>query len=71
LTQRLAAVALVVRFREEPRHEAHGPVAILADLHRNRWDLLQPAPRESWRLVPAIHVFRAVLRVAAESRARL
>jgi hypothetical protein len=32
-----------VTFREEPRHEAYGIVAVFEDLYGNRWDLLQPA----------------------------
>ncbi len=27
---------------EEPRHEAHGRVIILADLYGNRWDVIEP-----------------------------
>ena len=32
-----------VVFREEPREEAYGIVAVFQDLYGNRWDLLQPA----------------------------
>ncbi|WP_309082595.1 VOC family protein [Chelativorans sp.] len=32
-----------VAFREEPRHETYGTVAVFADLYGNLWDLLQPA----------------------------
>lgn len=32
-----------VRFREEPRHESYGIVAVFEDLYGNRWDLIQPA----------------------------
>ncbi|KQV73601.1 extradiol dioxygenase [Aeromicrobium sp. Root344] len=32
-----------VRFREEPRHEAYGSVAVFEDLYGNAWDLIQPA----------------------------
>jgi catechol 2,3-dioxygenase-like lactoylglutathione lyase family enzyme len=32
-----------VRFREEPRHEPYGSVAVFEDLYGNRWDLLRPA----------------------------
>jgi hypothetical protein len=32
-----------VRFREEPRHETYGTVAVFEDLYGNKWDLLQPA----------------------------
>jgi len=31
-----------VRFREEPRHEAYGTVAIFEDLYSTGWDLIQP-----------------------------
>ncbi|MDM4720434.1 VOC family protein [Micromonospora sp. WMMA1363] len=31
-----------VRFREEPRHEPYGSVAVFEDLYGNRWDLIQP-----------------------------
>ncbi len=40
--QRMLAAG--VRFREEPRHEAYGIVAVFDDLHGNGWDLIQPAP---------------------------
>jgi catechol 2,3-dioxygenase-like lactoylglutathione lyase family enzyme len=30
-----------VRFREAPRHEPYGVVAVFEDLHGNTWDLLQ------------------------------
>jgi catechol 2,3-dioxygenase-like lactoylglutathione lyase family enzyme len=36
-------VAAGVRFREEPRHEAYGTVAVFDDLYGNGWDLIQPA----------------------------
>jgi catechol 2,3-dioxygenase-like lactoylglutathione lyase family enzyme len=36
-----------VRFVEEPRHEAYGTVAVFLDLYANRWDLLQPALRDT------------------------
>ena len=32
-----------VHFREEPRHEAYGTVAVFEELYGNGWDLLQPA----------------------------
>jgi catechol 2,3-dioxygenase-like lactoylglutathione lyase family enzyme len=32
-----------VVFRESPRREAYGTVAVFEDLYGNRWDLLQPA----------------------------
>ena len=31
-----------VRFREAPRQEAYGTVAVFEDLYGNKWDLLQP-----------------------------
>lgn len=31
-----------VEFREAPRCEAYGTVAVFADLHGNLWDLIQP-----------------------------
>jgi catechol 2,3-dioxygenase-like lactoylglutathione lyase family enzyme len=31
-----------VEFREEPRREAYGTVAIFADLYGNLWDLIEP-----------------------------
>jgi catechol 2,3-dioxygenase-like lactoylglutathione lyase family enzyme len=31
-----------VKFREEPRHEAYGTVAVFADLYGNLWDLIEP-----------------------------
>jgi len=30
-----------VVFREEPRHESYGWVAVFADLYGNRWDLIE------------------------------
>jgi catechol 2,3-dioxygenase-like lactoylglutathione lyase family enzyme len=33
-----------VIFREEPRQESYGTVAVFEDLYGNRWDLLQPRP---------------------------
>ncbi|MFE7547742.1 VOC family protein [Streptomyces gardneri] len=38
---RMAAAGVV--FKEEPRHEPYGSVAVFVDLYGNRWDLLQPA----------------------------
>lgn len=32
-----------VEFREAPRHESYGTVAVFLDLYGNAWDLLQPA----------------------------
>lgn len=31
-----------VRFREEPRHEPYGTVAVFEDLYGGAWDLIQP-----------------------------
>lgn len=31
-----------VRFREAPRHEAYGTVAVFEDLYGNLWDLIEP-----------------------------
>lgn len=31
-----------VKFREAPRHEAYGSVAVFEDLYGNGWDLIQP-----------------------------
>jgi catechol 2,3-dioxygenase-like lactoylglutathione lyase family enzyme len=36
-----------VRFLEEPRHEVYGSVAVFEDHVGNRWDLIQPAARET------------------------
>lgn len=33
-----------VRFREPPRHESYGTVAVFADHCGNAWDLIEPAP---------------------------
>lgn len=33
-----------VRFREPPRREAYGTVAVFEDLYGNAWDLIQPIP---------------------------
>ena len=38
-----ALIARGVRFREAPRREAYGMVAVFEDIYGNRWDLLQPA----------------------------
>jgi catechol 2,3-dioxygenase-like lactoylglutathione lyase family enzyme len=32
-----------VVFREQPRHEVYGTVAVFEDLYGNTWDLIQPA----------------------------
>jgi catechol 2,3-dioxygenase-like lactoylglutathione lyase family enzyme len=37
-----AFTARGVKFRETPRAEAYGTVAVFEDLYGNRWDLLQP-----------------------------
>ncbi len=37
-----AMLAAHVEFREEPRHEAYGSVAVFADLYGNLWDLIEP-----------------------------
>jgi catechol 2,3-dioxygenase-like lactoylglutathione lyase family enzyme len=34
-----------VPFRESPRHESYGSVAVFEDLYGNRWDLIGPNPR--------------------------
>ncbi len=36
-------LAAGVRFRETPRSEAYGKVAVFEDLYRNGWDLIGPA----------------------------
>ena len=35
-------IARSVKFREAPRDESYGTVAVFEDLYGNRWDLLQP-----------------------------
>ena len=37
-----AMCAKGVKFKEEPREENYGTVAVFEDLYGNRWDLLQP-----------------------------
>jgi len=37
-----AMLARGVEFREAPRHEPYGTVAVFTDLHGNLWDLIQP-----------------------------
>lgn len=37
-----AMLANGVQFREAPRHEAYGTVAVFADLCGNLWDLIEP-----------------------------
>lgn len=39
-----AWTAAGVTFREAPRHEPYGIVAVFEDLYGNAWDLIQPAP---------------------------
>jgi catechol 2,3-dioxygenase-like lactoylglutathione lyase family enzyme len=39
---RAAMLAKGVVFKEEPRHEAYGTVAVFADLYGNLWDLIEP-----------------------------
>ena len=41
-----AMLAKGVVFREAPRHEAYGTVAVFEDLHGNRWDLIEPRRRD-------------------------
>ena len=36
-----AMLAMGVRFREAPRHEAYGTVAVFEDLYGNGWDLIE------------------------------
>ena len=36
-----------VEFKEAPRHEAYGTVAVFADLYGNLWDLLEPKRQSS------------------------
>jgi catechol 2,3-dioxygenase-like lactoylglutathione lyase family enzyme len=38
-----------VEFREDPREEAYGMVAVFEDLYGNRWDLLEPGGRRPTR----------------------
>ena len=40
-----AMLAKGVEFREAPRHEAYGTVAVFADLYGNLWDLIEPKRR--------------------------
>ncbi len=37
-----AFLARGIRFRELPRHEAYGSVAVFEDLYGNPWDLIEP-----------------------------
>lgn len=38
-----AFLAAGVRFREDPRHEPYGVVAVFEDLYGNAWDLIEPS----------------------------
>jgi catechol 2,3-dioxygenase-like lactoylglutathione lyase family enzyme len=38
-----AMLAKSVSFKEEPRREAYGKVAVFADLYGNLWDLIEPS----------------------------
>ncbi|WP_020018320.1 VOC family protein [Promicromonospora sukumoe] len=40
--QHARMVAAGVRFREEPRYEAYGTVAVFEDLYGMPWDLIEP-----------------------------
>ena len=42
-----AFTAAGVVFRETPRREPYGVVAVFEDLYGNAWDLIQPADREA------------------------
>jgi catechol 2,3-dioxygenase-like lactoylglutathione lyase family enzyme len=42
-----AWTAAGVVFREAPRHEPYGTVAVFEDLYGNAWDLIEPANRET------------------------
>lgn len=37
-----AMLAKGIEFREAPRHEAYGTVAVFSDLYGNLWDLIEP-----------------------------
>lgn len=39
-----AMLARGVTFREAPREETYGTVAVFEDLYGNRWDLIEPRP---------------------------
>ena len=41
-TEHAGMLARGVVFREEPRHEAYGTVAVFEDLYGNLWDLIEP-----------------------------
>ena len=38
-------MAAGVKFREPPRHEAYGTVAVFEDLYENLWDLIEPTKK--------------------------
>ena len=38
-------IAAGVEFKEPPRHELYGTVAVFADLYGNLWDLIEPTPK--------------------------
>jgi catechol 2,3-dioxygenase-like lactoylglutathione lyase family enzyme len=38
-------LAAGVKFREPPRHEPYGTVAVFEDLYGNAWDLIEPKPK--------------------------
>lgn len=42
LRDHAAMTAKGVRFRESPRHEPYGIVAVFEDLYGNRWDMIEP-----------------------------
>jgi len=44
-----AMIARGVAFKEAPRHEAYGTVAVFADLYGNLWDLIEPKPNVGHR----------------------
>jgi catechol 2,3-dioxygenase-like lactoylglutathione lyase family enzyme len=41
-TDHAALAAKGVRFKEEPRHEPYGTVAVFEDPFGNLWDLIEP-----------------------------
>lgn len=45
-TRHAAMLAAGVHFRETPRMEPYGKVAVFEDLYGAPWDLIQPAPPE-------------------------
>ena len=44
-----AFAAAGVRFREAPRSEPYGKVAVFEDLYGNAWDLIEPTPNGDGR----------------------